>query len=79
MKLATFLLATAILACGAAAYTQPAFPIDPNVKTTKITNRAINHGLFQTIVNLPSMVKNGSFSVNAPGQATEPVEVSRRG
>lgn len=78
MRLAALALACALLAGGASAFTQPAYPIRANVTTKRITNQLVLSSTLQGIINLPALLANGSFQVNPLGKATEKVEVRGR-
>ena len=80
MRLATFALAAALLAAGAAAYTQPAYPINKtSAATVKMTNQFIMTGTLSGFASLPGKLGRGEFVVNAPGAATPKTEVRAAG
>ncbi|KIY97546.1 hypothetical protein MNEG_10417 [Monoraphidium neglectum] len=77
MRLAACAIVAALLAGSAAAvsFTQPAYPIRPGVKTDMITNQRVIASTLQGVINLPSLLLNGTFQVNPLGKPTDKVEV----
>jgi hypothetical protein len=59
----------------AVSFTQPAYPIRPGVKTDMITNQRVIASTLQGVINLPSLLLNGTFQVNPLGKPTDKVEV----
>jgi hypothetical protein len=79
MKLATFLLAAALLAGGAAAgYTQPAYPLRPNTTTNRFTDKVVATNTFGAFAGLPAAIGAGNFTVRPVGGATPKVELTVR-
>ncbi|GBF97094.1 hypothetical protein Rsub_10105 [Raphidocelis subcapitata] len=75
MRLAA-LLAVALLAVGAAAFTQPAVPLRPNVTTSYISAPTIAQQTLRAMVNLPSRIIAGNFTVDGPRKATPKEELT---